>query len=303
MKKLLILLIITILAFNGISQDLSTYHPIAKYPFALNLADATGNFGDATAMNTTFDQGAIYCTGVYPGGNPNGCYVKTPEITSLDYAKFAITFDFKTDTSATVILVCGEPWRWLIIDTKSDSTVELFASLVGGGYQVLSSTMQAVPGTWYSMGIIYDSTSRVLSCYINNSIIVSDTLTAQFEFKDKKNFGSSDGGVGRAFKGWWKQLTFYTPNPVGLTDVSVSHAQIYPNPVNNIASVRFNAQENEPITIRLFDIYGRQLQMIEEKGSSGTQELQIQMAHYPAGTYLLKIEQNGLFQLLQIQKQ
>jgi len=88
---------------------------------------------DATIQNAPFQQGSIYSTGIYPGGAPNGCTISTPQIDSMDYANFAITLDFKPDTLDRPVLVCGEPWRWLIVQTSPDSNVlQLLANKTNG---------------------------------------------------------------------------------------------------------------------------------------------------------------------------
>jgi len=157
-------------------------------------------------------------------------------------------------------------------------------------------------GTWYHMGIIYDSTSRTRSFYIDNTLIKSTVMTAQLAFHNMKKFGNTDGGAGETYKGWWKQLSVYAKNPAGINLPQGINAGIFPNPVADIVHLTYNSEDAIPLEVTVFDMLGREVQRIHENGFYGIHQIPLDLSFCQSGSYLLYIEQGEKRQSLLLQK-
>jgi hypothetical protein len=70
---------------------------------------------------------------------------------------------------------------------------------------------------------------------------------------------------------------------------------VFPNPFNENVNVNFNLPSEEKISIELYDVYGKKLEMINQKNySSGNNQVNISLANYPDGVYFIHIiTENG----------
>lgn len=88
---------------------------IAHYPLASDALDATGNYDPITLTNAPFEEGGVYCNGIYTH-RPGGCLVETPYLSALDFESLSISAQFKIPAvydEFHPILVGGSAWRWL----------------------------------------------------------------------------------------------------------------------------------------------------------------------------------------------
>lgn len=63
---------------------------------------------------------------------------------------------------------------------------------------------------------------------------------------------------------------------------------IYPNPVHNQLKLLVDTEKPQSMTADVFDLQGRRLQSVRYALVSGNQQLQLNVAQLPSGTYLLK---------------
>ena len=74
--------------------------------------------------------------------------------------------------------------------------------------------------------------------------------------------------------------------------------QNYPNPFNPITNIRFNLPKNGFVTLKVFDILGREVTtLVNEKLSAGSYETNWDGSSYPSGVYFYRLVTNGFKQI------
>ena len=208
------------------SQDLTDFRKIASYPFIADAKDATGLNEDAMILKAVFQNGGIYSNGIYYGSDTSGALIRTPQIKSFDVKKFALQLEFNTDITGRPLIAFGDAWRWLTVNIKPDSGIELFANKTDGFGHILNAPFKVEPGKWYQLGIVYDSTSGELSVYVDDVLLKKDTLTASFLHSNDFTFANQHSGTGIAYKGYWRNLNIYAPRiSSGLRNERVSRTE------------------------------------------------------------------------------
>ena len=76
----------------------------------------------------------------------------------------------------------------------------------------------------------------------------------------------------------------------------------YPNPVNDLLTIKIGSLQNESTMIEVLDMSGRKLKSIPLKLNAGEQTIQANMSYLTTGTYLLKMQLAGKMQVLMINK-
>lgn len=69
----------------------------------------------------------------------------------------------------------------------------------------------------------------------------------------------------------------------------------YPNPFNPVTTVRFDLPEASEVTIRLYDLLGREVQQWRAGllGAGAQREVRLEVADMPSGTYVYRVEARG----------
>lgn len=68
---------------------------------------------------------------------------------------------------------------------------------------------------------------------------------------------------------------------------------VYPNPMQSVSQVQFNLNEASDVELKLFDVTGKIIQTVHEASlSSGTHQLELQVATLPKGFYFLDFKCN-----------
>ena len=81
-----------------------------------------------------------------------------------------------------------------------------------------------------------------------------------------------------------------TPSPVeSINQVDKIHYDIYPNPVEDVLNIQLSTQNVMDVELSLFDMQGRQLTFIQRRRVAQLLE-NVNMAHYAAGNYILRIK-------------
>ena len=79
---------------------------------------------------------------------------------------------------------------------------------------------------------------------------------------------------------------------VGVEDLpNIETMQIYPNPVSDKAVVRYQLTEASPVAITIMDLRGRVvMQQVFSNQSEGLHIEELNMARFPAGVYLCRLQ-------------
>ena len=116
-----------------------------------------------------------------------------------------------------------------------------------------------IAGVNSKMGQDYASHS-LIGCYVNG-VLYGDTTLA---------------GI--------NQIGFEIPS-------SFSLHQNYPNPFNPITNIRFNLPKNGFVTLKVFDIIGREVTtLVNEKLCAGSYETEWDGSGYPSGVYFYRLQ-------------
>jgi hypothetical protein len=94
------------------------------------------------------------------------------------------------------------------------------------------------------------------------------------------NFTSSESGNFKAPEA----------NTVGLEESGINELSIYPNPINNIATVSFNVEGLERTTIEIINTIGQNVQTIDLGAVSGNQLVNLDATDLSDGFYLINIK-------------
>ena len=77
---------------------------------------------------------------------------------------------------------------------------------------------------------------------------------------------------------------------VGLEESGINELSIYPNPINNIATVSFNVEGMERTSIDIINTIGQNVQSIDLGVVSGNQLVKLNATDLPSGFYLINIK-------------
>ncbi len=177
---------------------------IAQYPLADSANDATGNYGPITVQNAPFQEGGVYCNGVYVYSNQsNPCLIQTPLLDNLNLRSFSIAARFKADDARKMpVFVGGNSARWMAFYLLADGQV----GLLYNNQNFQSCTGRYTPNTWHQGLLTYDGTTGRL--YLDRQFACS----ADFDIVDKygdKNVSTTNYSNGAVFKGVLSNLQVF----------------------------------------------------------------------------------------------
>jgi len=203
---LCLLLALTVAAGAGPTAEATL---IAHYPLLADGQDATGTYDDMTLMNAPFQDGGVYCNGIYPGGDPAASVVKTPTIAGWDPESFTASAEFMISEyppeaiSYRSIFMCGTSWRWMGVDIYSDG-------LLGLRYNNSISIHTAQPvtlDTWHEAMIAYDGTIGRGYLYLDGEWVCEVDFVPNHH--NYLNIATHNGASGRQFLGIFRELKIY----------------------------------------------------------------------------------------------
>jgi hypothetical protein len=283
---------ILILRPNVTGQNL-----IAHYPLNSNPNDTTGLNDPMELINTPYQEGGIYCNGIYYG-NSGYCHAITPQLGNFNFNSFAITVNFKVSEYPEPgpdrpVFVGGDLYRWIQFGLRSDSTVSL---RYNNGLLVPSKVKYSL-NTWYQATIIYDSSTKTGSLYLDNEL----ACTAQFELfhGNDANIGITNFGSGTTFKGWLSDLRIYDYSPVGVEDDGqmpelFGLKQNYPNPFNPSTNIEYSITNFRFVVLKVYDILGREVAiLVNEEKQPGVYEISFDASGLSSGIYYYLLESGG----------
>jgi hypothetical protein len=97
---------------------------------------------------------------------------------------------------------------------------------------------------------------------------------------------NQDGG---AINSWSLRLCSTVAVPLNVAENSIQDFSLYPNPNNGDFNIQFNSTSNEPITLSVFDIRGRQI-YANTYSNNGFFNENIQLNNLQSGVYLVKVK-------------
>jgi hypothetical protein len=126
----------------------------------------------------------------------------------------------------------------------------------------------------YNTADIPDSASIIVQTYKNIAMGNSYAIIDDFNFD-----------------GYWAGVK---DNPMVQAASSNINLNVYPNPFSNQATISFSLEQSGKVLIRLYNLAGEQVQLIDEKGyDAGTHEISLSAANLQKGFYICVITTNG----------
>jgi|GEM_PF-2313232 len=203
-------------AFNSTISELSKFKSntkfenntllLAHYPLFESGDDITGNNNTIRLVNTPFQNGGIYCNGIYEytgGGETNFCTANTSSIKNFNFNSIDVSVDFLVnDVKFQPVLVCGFGCRWLGFYLNSDATVSLYYNNIN----FLSSTKTYTLNTWHNARITYDGDTAKI--YIDNNFACSKAVQLDYAICGDQDatFSPTNYGRGEVLDGYLKDL-------------------------------------------------------------------------------------------------
>lgn len=177
---------------------------IAYYPLRNNANDATGKAGAMTLVNAPFQDGGVYCNGVYIYSNSsNPCNVITPQLEKFNFNSFSIGAKFKVSQYDTrPVFVGGNSYRWVGFYLSSDGKITL---KYNNSNRVTCNNVKYQLNTWHKALITYDG--NVGKLYLDG--VLGCSTAFKIQQGNDKNIGVTDFSNGLVFKGVLKDLTIY----------------------------------------------------------------------------------------------
>ena len=298
---LIILVMSLILLFfplSGEGQNL-----IACYPLDSSPNDTSGTYGPMTLINTPFQDGGIYCNGIYIySGDPNHCHAVTPEITGLSFQAFSISARFKVMepyTNGRPVFVGGNSYRWMAFFLESDSTVALAYN-----YSILRSNVRYSRNTWHEAMITYDSSFGVGKFYLDDFLV--DSVQFQLAHGNDRFVGITHFGYSNAvFKGILRDLRIYSGIIVPTT-VEESRSekvtgyklmQNYPNPFNPTTTIKYDLPKGSRVSLKLFNIFGQEVAtLVNEEQKAGYKSVEWNATTMATGVYFYRLDAGELYE-------
>src|SRR4030095_16510179 len=127
---------------------------IAHYPLSGDGNDLTGLNAAMILHNAPFQNGGIYCNGVYVySPYPDYCLAESPPINSFPFESFSISMDFLvTARLDQPVWIIGNSCRWLGFYLSNDGTIKLLYN--NWDYLVTPKTYSL--NEWHNAKISYD---------------------------------------------------------------------------------------------------------------------------------------------------
>jgi hypothetical protein len=263
------------------------------------------NFENARSRRTTDTETA------FDGMTGLPTYVeKTATIGSFTQVITSIAVD-PTDPNNVLVSTgnYGNPsyiYRCTNATLASDST-ENFVPVQGNlpqapVYSILYNTRnnrEVILGTEYgvySTSDIYAETPEWASENRNNMEIVPVFRLRQQKFANSAEFGIENHGIvyaGTFGRGIFTSETFASKGGTSsapLAAISTIDVKITPNPVSDVAIIRYNMENDSNVDFQVYDLQGKLIKSVNLVNQpAGSNELTIDSSEFGAGTYLIRM--------------
>lgn len=185
---------------------------IANYPLIIDGVDLTGNNAVMRLQNTPFQNGGVYCNGIYDySATPNSCIARTPPIKSFNLYSFSISMDFfVSERRNHPVWVIGRSCRWLGFYLVDDGTIKLLYN----NANLLNLQTTYSLNEWHNAKISYNGTT--VNIFLDNSLAGSikfgNGYVSLYNEKcgpDDTEIGATNYSNGEVFKGYIRNLKVY----------------------------------------------------------------------------------------------
>ena len=201
---------------------------IANYPLLSDGIDITGTNDPMTLINAPFQNGGVYCNGIYDGDNPlTGCKVMTPQsLIGFTPNSFEISINFMlTSTSnqfsnPTPIFIGGDSYRWVGFCQYYEGGSHKFSLLTNNSEYTNTQTILSI-NQWNNARITYNGTT--VQAFLNNQLIYTKNVV--LVMGGDYNIGATNYSNGTVFKGYLKDLKVYSQK----TTKTFGNTTVYPS--------------------------------------------------------------------------
>lgn len=195
------------------SNDVDLSHLIAHYQLATDAVDLTGKNTQIKLQNAPFEQGGVYCNGIYSYSGTNPCRVETPPIADLNPEALMVSIDFNaTEIKAQPVWVLGTGCRWLGFYLMDDGKI----ALLYNNANWLKTNMSYSLNKWHNAKISYDGTT--VNIYLDDALAGTLKFGDGYVSLDYASCSYNDFEIsltnyanGQVFKGWVKELKVFGP--------------------------------------------------------------------------------------------
>jgi hypothetical protein len=211
---LLVLLIVLLSNCTKTNNPVTQSHLIANYPLISDSIDVTGINGAMTLKNTPFQNGGIYCNGIYSySTDSNYIVAQSPSIDSLKFQSFSISMDFIVSEKRTQpVWIIGRDCRWLGFYLHDDGTI----ALLYNNWNFLATTKTYSLNEWHNAKISFDGTTAKI--FLDNDLAASLKFGDGYVALNYGGCGTSDTEIGvtnysngDVLKGYVRNLLVYSP--------------------------------------------------------------------------------------------
>jgi hypothetical protein len=210
----LVVALIILLSNCSKKDDILNVHSpllIAHYPLLSDGSDVTNLNGDMTLINTPFQNGGIYCSGISYSLN-NYCIAESSPIKYFKFQSFSISMDFfVSENKRQPVWIIGSSCRWLGFYLYDDGTVALMYN--NGNF--LTTTKTYSLNEWHNAQITFDGTT--VKMFLDGGLAGSLKFGDGYVPLNYETCGTSDTKIGvtnwsngKVLKGYIRNLKVYS---------------------------------------------------------------------------------------------
>lgn len=181
--------------------------PIAHYPLRQDGEDTTGNNAPMQLENAPFQEGGVYCNGIYLYGGTDACFISTPDLQGFDFQSFSIVVNFMTTEFRYMpVVVGGRSARWIAFYLGKDGSTDLMYN----NHNIMNCATTYRLNTWHEAILTYDGTTGRLYLDRQLGCMVDFQIDSSFNDRDISTTDFSNAAV---FKGVLRDLQIYKGVP------------------------------------------------------------------------------------------
>jgi len=213
--------------------------------------------------------------------------------------------------------ICGEVFfgKLFYLNLNQDGRIEQSHVFDSSHYRFDIGDLKMISNNRFLINFSQDSNG----ISINGKILVFDSLGIEirnktYSSKDQISFGSITqlGDTGYVFCGTLdndlvtnrdifviKSDTLFGSNPpigIGMINQSIPETfsiKNYPNPFNPQTTIRFDVPKDAMVSVRIYDLLGREVYNYSGYQTAGTHELKFDGSNFASGMYFYSVESNG----------
>jgi hypothetical protein len=176
---------------------------VAKYTLNNTAVDSTGRNSNITLTNAPYQaDGSVYSNGIYPYSNASGSTIRTPNLSSFNFNKFSISFEFKINSvpsSRNPIIVGGNSYRWIGANVEPNGTI----SMLWNNSNITNSSKTIPLGSFNTAVIQYNGS--VAELYLNGELACSQAFS--LSNGGDSNIQNTNYSNATTFLGYLRNLT------------------------------------------------------------------------------------------------